>query len=353
MEVILMYTLEDYITYYGNSSFKEVPFNHMDALIFTMFPYLPVDTIKDGTKLSTLYKMVEKASLNERGAPYYIRLLIKKMIGTKRYEEIACYHSKKIVDQEIQFGAMTIRFPNGTFVAYEGTNLALIGWKENFLLACTYHTKTQQEALKYFKKTINYTDKNVYVGGHSKGGNLAMYIGMETPKNLFKKIKMIYNFDGPGFRKKEFYSDKYQRLREKLFNLLPDGSLVGIIMNNTNYHVVETNGIGMEKHSPSRWHIFGQFFVPNNLYDSSAKLHDSLNERLENLKEEDMIQVIDTFFGLLNEHHIKTREDLKMLKMIEIKKMFDDAKNLDEESKKVLIDMIKMFFTSNKKRSKK
>ena len=39
----------------------------------------------------------------------------------------------------------------------------------------------------------------LYLGGHSKGGNLAMYAAIRE-QTIQPAITRVYNFDGPGFR---------------------------------------------------------------------------------------------------------------------------------------------------------
>ena len=55
--------------------------------------------------------------------------------------------------------------------------------------------------------------------------------------SILQRIKKIYNFDGPGFRKQEYESNKYQALTKKLVNIMPSGSLVGVLLYNDNYNI--------------------------------------------------------------------------------------------------------------------
>ncbi|MEI3499052.1 MAG: Mbeg1-like protein [Bacilli bacterium] len=58
-------------------------------------------------------------------------------------------------------------------ISFKGTDSSLIGWLENFRLAYEYPTYTQKLAIDYLKNNISFLDQDVYVVGHSKGGNLA------------------------------------------------------------------------------------------------------------------------------------------------------------------------------------
>ena len=68
--------------------------------------------------------------------------------------------------------------------------------------------------------TITDLDKKIYVGGHSKGGNLAMASVMKIRDAVYDRIVLVYNNDGPGFLKNEFGSDENKRLYKKLYNII-------------------------------------------------------------------------------------------------------------------------------------
>lgn len=72
-----------------------------------------------------------------------------------------------------------------------------------------FPTYTQSVAYDYLKKNILKSDKNIYLCGHSKGGNLSISSALLCDKTLLKKIVKIYNFDGPGVLSKEFNSERF------------------------------------------------------------------------------------------------------------------------------------------------
>ena len=237
---------------------------------------------------------------------------------------------------------LTIRSDDFTFVSFEGTNGTMIGWKENFNLAYEYPSYTQREALKYLNNTIRFTDRIVYIGGHSKGGNLSMSSAMECDMRVFIKIRQIYNFDGPGFRKEIFQSKKFEAMSKKLTNILPDGSIIGILLNNKNYTFVKSNGMGVDKHRPFNWHIFGQFFVEDKISTYSKNLQESINKSVDQLDKKDMKMFIDTVYEFLKINNIKTIKELRSVKISELKKMIEQIKDVDEETKKLFISVTKI-----------
>ena len=225
-----MFTIYDYLDYYKNCSFEEVGFNQMDAMLFACLVYLPIKSFSENKSYKdfvsyayTFYKDDYSGVMKPSSFA-----LLNKIKTSKRYENIIISNFKNVRNNDTQFGAMSVRFNDNLLIAFKGSDSSLISWIENLRLNYQYPTYTQSKGIKYAKDNILDSDKNVYLVGHSKGGNLAMCAGMEIPSGLRDKVKVIYNFDGPGFLKKE-YDKKFNLIKEKVVNIVPTGSVVGII----------------------------------------------------------------------------------------------------------------------------
>ena len=158
------------------------------------------------------------------------RALFKELASSNRFKDNVITSYKRLVNNYTQFGAITIVVPKHfKFIAFEGTEDELVGWEENFKMAYMYPVPAHEEAITYLKENIKPTDFVVYIGGHSKGGNLAMAAAMEA--NLFKRyqIDYVFNFDGPGFSKDLVDFKKLKKLEKKLLNYYPCESVVGMI----------------------------------------------------------------------------------------------------------------------------
>ncbi len=71
--------------------------------------------------------------------------------------------------------ASKFKIGDKTIIAYKGTDHSSIGGGENFRLLYLFPTYTQSVAYDYLKKNIlKKSDKNIYLCGHSKGGNLSI-----------------------------------------------------------------------------------------------------------------------------------------------------------------------------------
>ena len=262
--------------------------------------------------------------------------------NSARYKDIKVYNVIKRDDNEVQFGAMTFRNGTNTFVAFEGTNASIIGWVENFMLTSEYPTRTQQLSIDYVNDTILNSDKSVLIGGHSKGGNLAMASAMGCDNKIFKKIHKIYNFDGPGFRKNEFETEKFKKVNEITLNILPSGSLVGILLFNNNYQYIKAEGVGFKQHYPTSWNVFGEFFEKSKQNKSSKQIQLSLDKSVGELKEDDVKKILALFAEFFRNNNINNTSDMKAIKFDEFKSLVRDVKNIDENTKKLFFKIVKI-----------
>ena len=210
--------------------------------------------------------------------------LILSLKDCQRFNQAKIYNYEKLINEETQFGALTLRFSNNLcYVAFEGTDSNIIGWQEDFELIYKFPTISQKLSQEYLNKTINIFDRNIYVGGHSKGGNLAMYAYMYSKPTIKKRIKTVYNFDGPGFLTDIITSPNYQEMTAKLKMFVPEQSVFGMILEHQNYQVVKSHGIGILQHYGDSWCCFGGKLEKGVLSKKSRKLENSLVEYLDNM----------------------------------------------------------------------
>lgn len=289
-----MFTIYDYLDYYKNCSFEEVGFNQMDAMLFACLVYLPIKSFSENKSYKdfvsyayTFYK--DDYSGVMKPASF---ALLNKIKTSKRYENIIISNFKNVRNNDTQFGAMSLRFNDNLLIAFKGSDSSLISWIENLRLNYQYPTYTQNKGIKYAKDNILDSDKNVYLVGHSKGGNLAMCAGMEIPSGLRDKVKVIYNFDGPGFLKKE-YEKKFNLIKEKVVNIVPTGSVVGMCLYNDNFKSVKSKDLAFGEHYPVGWGVFGEFFVKTSLSRVSKQIHEMTTTNLDAVDKKQLGETIE------------------------------------------------------------
>lgn len=289
-----MFTIYDYLDYYKNCSFEEVGFNQMDAMLFACLVYLPIKSFSENKSYKdfvsyayTFYKDDYSGVMKPSSFA-----LLNKIKTSKRYENIIISNFKNVRNNDTQFGAMSVRFNDNLLIAFKGSDSSLISWIENLRLNYQYPTYTQSKGIKYAKDNILDSDKNVYLVGHSKGGNLAMCTGMEIPSGLRDKVKVIYNFDGPGFLKKE-YDKKFNLIKEKVVNIVPTGSVVGMCLYNDNFKSVKSKDLAFGEHYPVGWGVFGEFFVKTSLSRVSKQIHEMTTTNLDAVDKKQLGETIE------------------------------------------------------------
>ena len=338
-----MYTVMDYLKYYRDIPFTEVSLNQLDFLICAILVYLPLNDFKEAKSLKDFSKIaleLENKDYDGMMIPKSYEVL-KYLQNAKRYADMKIMNFVNQKNEKTQFGACKFLMDKTTIIAFKGTDGSTIGWVENFRLLYDYPTYTQRLSLNYLEDNIKFNDKNVYVVGHSKGGNLAMASVMELSRPLFKKVKKVYNFDGPGFLKKEFNSLKYRELLPKLVNIIPTGSVVGSLLFNKNYTVVESCELAFNEHYPTTWGVFGEFFLEGTLSGVSKYLNESTTIGMNDLESEKVKEAIEMILKNIEKKYDEEFE----FNINDIKNLLKNRDNIDSEVAKYLTTMLpKMFF---------
>ena len=253
---------------YGNKSFDELPFNEIDALLLSQLSYLfferTVPNAYEGYNLKNV--MVEKNALNlcVEAMNYKNNIrLVKIFKNTSRYDDIifsdiAC---KFDVYKKQQFYAMTFWLKDFLFLSFRGTDLTMVGWREDFNMWFSDETPCQSDAVEYTEKIYDKYNKKMMLGGHSKGGNLAFYAGLYSNNETINSIIRIYSFDGPGFKDKEpFLSNEYKKIKNKCYTYSSESSIVAILL----YHVdnvifLKSKSFSILQHSAYNWLIKDEY----------------------------------------------------------------------------------------------
>ena len=340
--------INTYIKEYGDKTFNEEKINEIDNVILSSIVYLNFDGIVPKNKKSIslceagnifLYKYnyfdVSKLGIAQK-VSYKI---LKQIVNTKRYKDIQMYNYKYIWDTDTQFGAVCFKVKKKfIYVAFEGTDNLLSGWKEDFQMAYEFPVPSQKLAVKYLNENIKLFDKNIIVGGHYKGGNLALVSSMYCKNRINKKIKQIYSNDGPGLKKEQIESENYSKIRDRLIHLVPNYSYVGVLLRNDKFTVIKTNRKDFMAHAVSSWQVNENEFIRENLSLISDSFRNSL---LKWLDEHDLNQrekMISTVFKTLEESGIKNLNDFFNLKNAIT--VIRNINNIDDETKKLIISLI-------------
>ncbi len=333
-----------YIKNNKEKPFNEKPFNEIDNIILSLISYLNFSYIEGKNTLENMgkiylerhkYREISKAGWAQKDA--YI--ILEKILNSERYKNIKIENYIYIATEEEQFSAVTFEINKHLkYVAFEGTDHLIVGWKEDFELSYEYPVPAQKHAIKYLKNATKIFGPKIIVGGHSKGGNLAQIASMEL--NILKKtkIKKIYNNDGPGLRLKQFKSIKYKIIRKKLEHIVPENSIVGVMLRNDKYKVVRTNKKTIMSHIPSTWLIENDKLIETQLSKKSKKLETKIIEWLDKHSDDKRKMLVETIFDVLDKSGITETSNLKDIKCI--MNVIKKIKSIDKTTKELAINFI-------------
>ncbi len=344
-----MGTIYSYIEKYGNRSYTIERFNDIDNLVYSELAYIDFkDIVSEDRKTISLqdaanlffktysYKEYAKFGIAFRDS-YKLLLAIK---DKPRYKNNLLYNYVYKGDRESQFSAMCIKVKGKfTYVTFEGTDHLLSGWKEDFAISYEFPVRCQKSAMDYIGKCLSILDHTVYIGGHSKGGNLAMVAGMYAKSIDYFRIKKIYCNDGPGFREKELNSEEFAKITKKLVCIIPNYSVVGVLLNKKcDSIVVKSTRKDVLAHALCTWCINDKELEKAPLSKFSTNIAKSMNEWINDYTDEERRYLTDTLFNALYAANIEDLYDIVNLK--KIISVIKSVKGMNDDAKKAFIDLI-------------
>ena len=307
-----MGNIMDYISWRGDLSFEQSQFNEVDNLILACFSYVNLDGISAVTKqkgigLKKLTKEFMKLhTMKELEADKsFIRLapfMMMEMAKSVRFGKcvVRNYVNDIVTEAEQQFAAMEIVLEDGTsYVSFRGTDDTIIGWKEDFNLS-TGVVPAQKRAIEYLQKISEHTDGMLRVGGHSKGGNLAIY-GSVMCKSAHEKILEIYSNDGPGFSREFQELPETKEMMPKIIRIIPEYSIIGTLLEHEKEPViVASSSKGLLQHDGFSWEVQGPALVRRDSLNKTAlRFIEILHKWIDGMDMEQKRPLIEDLFATL------------------------------------------------------
>lgn len=336
------------------NSFSESPLNELDAAVFSELTYYHYAeflknhkekiAIKDLYDFSKLRRFLERPAFKQNDYE-----LITSMCGNPRFKDIVITKFKRISSpkKNEQFSAITLILPTGDLVvAYRGTDSTLIGWKEDFDMAYKSPVPSQVDAASYLKEILfKFRKRKVYIVGHSKGGNLAVYSFLLLNAKQKKRIPAVYSFDGPGFGEETSKKTNIELYRNKIIKFVPEQSIIGMIYDNaSNCAIVKSESSWLSQHNLYNWHIAGDTFVAVDKLSSLIEEVDiAVNEWVEKVSNEKKELLVETFYKLVNQAGIENSVEMVQEKKKSLLSILDKYKELDKETRLEIKRVLKSF----------
>ena len=255
---------------------------------------------------------------------------------------ISDFINKIDVEQEKQFSAITVHLPNDyIYVAFRGTDNTIVGWREDLNMCFSDTVPSQIDAVNYLNSIAKKYDNGnlkIFVGGHSKGGNLAIYAAAFCDLKFQEKIVTVYNNDGPGFSENIVDTEEYRRILPKIQTFMPQTSIIGRLLNHKEKIIIlESTQTGIMQHDLYSWQVLGDKFVRDEFTNSSEFIDQTISNWIKEVTPKQREQFVSVLFEVLNLSEISGKW------FANAKTMIKSYKELDENSKKALNKAVSIF----------
>ena len=335
-----MGSILDYLQWRGDLPFSRDPFSEVDAVVFSALTYVEFDSVL--TEPMTLRQAGEKfLALEEFDRRIRVKSdleLLRLAAQSERFGacEIIMYRDIFIPEQETQFAAMTFCLDDGTlFVAFRGTDGTIVGWKEDFNMTFQQSVPCQRLALEYVREVSLERPEPMRIGGHSKGGNMAVFAASRSSPMVQERILGVYNNDGPGFTKYMMGDPGYLNMVDRIHTYIPQSSIIGMLLEHEEpYTVIHSKSISVWQHDLYSWELMGKHLLTMDaLTEDSVFLDATIKNWFASMTNQERNQLVDAVYALVSASGADRPADILQMKNI---KSFIRTISSDERLRKML-----------------
>ena len=351
----------DYLRWRGDVPFTADPFNEVDNLVLSEFAYIDFDGVLGDSFRKTGLKTADerffgmhscdeaRQSINHiQRAP----LLMDHMLSGMRFcdMKLTKYVDILSTDKEMQFAAVTCLLGDGSaFISFRGTDNTLVGWKEDFNMSYMPDSDGQLSAVNYLNEVGAKIKGPIRVGGHSKGGNFAVYASAFCNKEVQDRIVKVYTNDGPGFRHEVMSREGYKNILPKVVSIVPDTSIIGMLLTSSVDHiVVKSREKGIAQHDAMTWQIERNRFVVKEPSALGVFIRHSQQDWLSKIDDESREQFVNTLFSIFEATGASTFGEMKENKLKSVERMLSSIKELPKERQEELKTIVSRLIQSGR-----
>ncbi len=347
-----MANLFDYLEWRGDITFDNSPVNEVDCLMFSWVSYVDFKnivpeefahgiTLKKASKLFLEKFNLEKILAESLSFTRTSGLALKKCAVSDRFSKVKLIGYRNVIDytNDSQFSAVTVQIdPRTSVVVFRGTDDSIVGWKEDFNMCFMAQVPAQKKALEYLEEAAAKTKGDLYICGHSKGGNLAIYAACNAKTRVRNRIVKIYNYDGPGFGDETILGPSASEIFAKTESYTPNESIVGMLLNHVgNYTVIRSTQRNIMQHDAASWMVLGKHFVTADEVEEASKVFDeTMKNWLKQMSKDERESVIDAIFKILSANEAKSTMDISADMFKSATGMLKEYNNLSKESRNML-----------------
>ncbi len=342
----------DYLDWRGDLSFEADKLNEADGAVLARFSYVPFEYLPDPPRDG--FRTIEELAREALGNPAFDgkwkfrdEELMAALAPSVRYGKLEAGLFEERFDEKIetQFSAITVKLSEGLyFVVFRGTDNTVVGWKEDLNMSYLCPIPGQLLAVEYLRRVAERLDGRLILGGHSKGGNLAVFAGAFCGEEIQGRIDAVYNYDGPGFFEDILKSPGYQAICPKIHTFIPQSSVVGMLLDHgESSAVVHSGESGLHQHDLYSWEIRGPRFVHLGTITGGSRFVDmALKGWIAEMTPEQFEQVAGAVYTVMEETNAHTLHEMRENWMDTAVSMIRSVGNMDENTRRVAIESIKM-----------
>ena len=354
------HTMHDYLYWRGDLSFEQDPFNEVDNLILSQLAYVDFDEIVSdqrevkigiGEVCKTYWEMHTEEEIRNRKS--FVKLapfLLKPVAQSRRFREmkLSGYVNYVSNSEQAQMSAIQYELEDGTvYVAFRGTDETLAGWREDFNLSFMPRTVGQRLAMEYLKSNFQDTNLRLRVGGHSKGGNFAVYAAAFAGPEVDRQIEQVITNDGPGFCQEVTETPEYKKVLTKTISIIPGNSVIGLLLDSDlEPLVVRSSASGIMQHDALTWQVKANRFVRTERTVDSLFVEKMMTDWLGRVDVESRRVIVDQIFNVLQSTGAHTMKDVRSSSLKEVKEAIQMARSLPKEEQKEVTQALRQLVKS-------
>ncbi len=343
----------DYIAWRGDLRFEDAPFNEVDSLILAELSYTIMEELVPGPESpeSVSVKDVcagyERRGYSAKDTANDAYPLLRAAASCARFASLrlSAYVNRIDVERSVQFAAVCFHLGGARrYIAFRGTDNTIVGWREDFTICYLSETPGQQEAVRYLNRVGALEDGEILVGGHSKGGNLAIYASAFCDGALRDRITAVYSCDGPGFNQAVVNTPEYLAVLDKVRLYLPESSMIGILLSNKAERThVKSSGVGVQQHDPYTWQVLGPAFVTvESPSAASLFLDETLRRWLDGLTDKQRSDFVRAIFDTVEASGAQTLNELKASRWNSYSAILKAVRDMDPSLQKEVLKMAQL-----------
>ncbi len=352
-----MANILDYLDWRGDIPVELDGFNEVDNLILAKLSFIdfsgivPPPGAEGNVRLgdaSAEYFARNGDAADDMGVlvPDEVPELLRRMAASARFRDARLSAYEEVLDEEReeQFAALCIELSDGTtYCAFRGTDDTLVGWKEDLNLGFLEAIPSQTQSLDYLIHIAKRYGA-LRIGGHSKGGNLAVYSAAHAPAEVQERILAVYNNDGPGFKDDLTGTEGYRRIAARIRTYKPQSSVVGQLLEHTqDVTVVHSTGVSIGQHNGFTWEVRGPAFIHRPELSREGKLAgEALGSTTAELSMEQRRAFVEALYEILTGTGARTLSELNEEKLKNAAGMLKTYRDLDEPTREALSDAIRI-----------